>query len=271
MLDFSEKHFAVGGFSLGGIVIQFDDCKRCLDENSLESRVHRTIVLAALLKIAAKLKARIIHRFLEKGHTQNEGDSVHARIERFTRNDEIFVPAEWYEKIRQAKRSKTNPYRTYEVSQEAFLDFEELANKLNFLKEVTGEPFKVSQVRETKFDGDKPGVLQFKYSFDEEYRTLSTNKQGHPVNLVTYELRPTYSGPLGCPKERIADLKELCAKQIIPRKYHDFYNSLVPEISPENNDAADPGAAAVQNRGWKRKAPDSDPPASTPGRRRRTK
>ena len=46
------------------------------------------IVLTGLLRAAAFYNVEIIHRYLEKGHTQNEGDSVHARIERYTRNDE---------------------------------------------------------------------------------------------------------------------------------------------------------------------------------------
>lgn len=39
-------------------------------------------VFAMYALAASKYDVKIIHRFLEKGHTQNEGDSLHACIEK---------------------------------------------------------------------------------------------------------------------------------------------------------------------------------------------
>lgn len=44
---------------------------------------------------ASTLKVKIVHRFLEKGHTQNEGNSIHASIENAHKGKEIYVPAQW--------------------------------------------------------------------------------------------------------------------------------------------------------------------------------
>jgi len=43
---------------------------------------------------AVKLKVKITHTFLEKGHTQNEGDSVHACIENAQKGKVICIPAQ---------------------------------------------------------------------------------------------------------------------------------------------------------------------------------
>jgi hypothetical protein len=44
------------------------------------------IVFAMYLYVANVLGVRVCHRFLEKGHTRQEGDSVHALIERSSKN-----------------------------------------------------------------------------------------------------------------------------------------------------------------------------------------
>lgn len=36
------------------------------------------------------------HHFMEKGHTQNEGDSVHGLIEKTERGREVYLPDEWF-------------------------------------------------------------------------------------------------------------------------------------------------------------------------------
>lgn len=54
---------------------------------------NRNRFIFAMWEYAAfKLKIKITHTFLEKGHTQNEGDSVHACIER-AQKGKIYIPA----------------------------------------------------------------------------------------------------------------------------------------------------------------------------------
>lgn len=45
------------------------------------------------------LNITITHRFLEKGHTQNEADSVHATIEKAKKGQTIYVPSQWYTQL----------------------------------------------------------------------------------------------------------------------------------------------------------------------------
>lgn len=52
----------------------------CADQN------RNRIVFAFYTYVAKKYSITIVHRFLERGHTQNEADSVHALIERNAKN-----------------------------------------------------------------------------------------------------------------------------------------------------------------------------------------
>ena len=54
------------------------------------------------------------HTFLEKGHTENENDSIHSVIERATRRSTIYTPDQWYHAVRTARKSKT-PYYVKEM------------------------------------------------------------------------------------------------------------------------------------------------------------
>ena len=42
------------------------------------------------------------HRYLEKGHTQNEGDSIHAAVENASRNISIYTTVQWASVVRTA-------------------------------------------------------------------------------------------------------------------------------------------------------------------------
>ena len=47
---------------------------------------------------------RISHYYLERGHTENEGDSTHSTIERAARRVNIYTPMQWYAVVASAKR-----------------------------------------------------------------------------------------------------------------------------------------------------------------------
>jgi len=47
---------------------------------------------------------RITHYYLEAGHTQNEGDYMHAVIEKASKRANVFNPAQWYTLASTAKK-----------------------------------------------------------------------------------------------------------------------------------------------------------------------
>ncbi|KAM4560531.1 NLR family CARD domain-containing protein 3-like [Odontesthes bonariensis] len=93
---------------------------------------NRNLVLSnALLKFATEMKKTVTQKYLERGHTQMECDSVHSVIERKMRDRDVHVPAEYAAVIRGA-RSRPFPYDVQYVDHSFFQDF----SKVNFCKSL---------------------------------------------------------------------------------------------------------------------------------------
>ncbi|CAH2092579.1 unnamed protein product [Euphydryas editha] len=105
------------------------------------------IVFMMYLIAAKKFNVNISHKFLEKGHTQNENDSIHALIERSSKNKEIYTPDQWFALVRWAKDTG-NPYIVKEVSIEDILDFKKLLAGKNWTKDERNLKVMWSRVRE---------------------------------------------------------------------------------------------------------------------------
>ena len=80
--------------------------------------------------VSSKYNIDIKHTFLEVGHTQNEGDSVHAQIERHVKGRKIYNTEEWCDIIKTAKI--TDPqYSVINVTYNMIYDFKALAANQN--------------------------------------------------------------------------------------------------------------------------------------------
>ena len=65
---------------------------------------------------------RITHNYFERGHSQMEGDSVHAMIEKSTKHLTIYSPDGWRQAVSMAKRTKP-VYDVLKVNNTDVLDF----------------------------------------------------------------------------------------------------------------------------------------------------
>ena len=81
---------------------------------------------SALIHFAVSRRKLIFQKFLEKGHTWMEVESVHSAIEDKLRERQIFWPAEYIDVITAARRD--HPYEVKQVDHTVFRDF----SKLNF-------------------------------------------------------------------------------------------------------------------------------------------
>lgn len=80
---------------------------------------------------SVKYKVTIKHRFLEKGHTQNEGDSIHAAVERKSKGLEIYTPEQWCEIIKTSKQ-RGEAYQVIKVTRDMIFDFKDLVKNQNW-------------------------------------------------------------------------------------------------------------------------------------------
>ncbi|XP_060806098.1 uncharacterized protein LOC132902987 [Amyelois transitella] len=124
------------------------------------------IVFYMFLLAASKQNVKICHRFMEKGHTQNEGDSVHALIERSAKGKEIYSTDEWYSLVRWAKVNG-KPYNVIEVKQDMILDFKKSIAAKIWAKNVCNQKVTWNKIKEIMASPDNEGILSYKYSLSD--------------------------------------------------------------------------------------------------------
>ncbi|KAF2895531.1 hypothetical protein ILUMI_10644 [Ignelater luminosus] len=134
--------------------------------------------------MAHKYNIQIYHKFLEKNHTQNEGDSVHSVIEKAARNIPMFTPSQWYTLVGTASRRK--PYSVTELSLEDIYNLKDLleSTTVNWEKDTSKEKVRWTQVKVIHVDPTIPFVLQFKYTFSEKTFSINLLGKGRKKNKL---------------------------------------------------------------------------------------
>lgn len=181
------------------------------------------IIFAMYAFAAGKFGVKITHRFLERGHTQNEGDCVHSVIERASAQKTIYTPEEWKVLIGWAKTTD-KPYQVRDVTQEDVFDFKELLGNKNWTKNSTGQSVAWSKIREVVIE-DSNNIF-YKYSLDDDAMTLVIGKKTRNRGDANIILKKAHSQPIPLSNEKFKDLKSLVESGIIPRRYQSFFQGL---------------------------------------------
>lgn len=191
------------------IVLYTDGC-------TAQNRNH--VLSNALLLFSVKHQIEIIQNFLIKGHTQMEGDSVHAKIENKLKNKEIYLP---YEFVRLTKEARSNPF-PYDVKYLKF-DFFRDFSKLDYYSSIrpgrkAGDPI-VTDIHVLKYNPS--GIIQYKLKFDDEYKDLPRRPSKVQVDV---HLKNLHERRLPIQRSKWIHLQEL--KSVVPEDFHNFYDSL---------------------------------------------
>lgn len=195
------------------IILYSDGCT-CQNRNATLSN--------ALLNLSQERRIIIVQKYLEKGHTQMECDSMHSTIERKLRKRIINVPAD-YVQVCQTARESPRPYHVEYLDYTFFRNFE----KLKFIPSIrpgrkTGDPT-VTDIRALQYNPD--GTILFKTRHVEEWKSLPHRYKKQTHQILTYdELPRLYSNPIPIKAEKYQHLMSL--KSTLQRDYHDFYDSL---------------------------------------------
>ncbi|XP_031329067.1 uncharacterized protein LOC116160073 [Photinus pyralis] len=139
---------ARGSCEIGSCILAFLK-RKALEDNCTEFSFYadncagqnkNKFLYVLLLYAAVTYNLKITLRFMEVGHTQNEGDSMHSVIERCARRIPVYTPAQWYTIARVACIKK--PYIVKEMEQKDFFDLKNLLSKTtkNIDKDVLGTP-----------------------------------------------------------------------------------------------------------------------------------
>ena len=183
----------------------------------------RNFTLAkALLHFAVTHKVEVEQKFLEKGHTQMEVDSVHGCIERHLKNASIYVPAQLVDKIESA-RTKLFPYRVKYLHQDFFKDLTHVCNLTSIRPERTAGDPTVTDLRNIRYTPDK--TISFKLNHtNEPYMPLPKGRSQSSWDKIK-EPQQLYSSSQKIKKEKYQHLQSL--KAVIPADDHPFYDNLL--------------------------------------------
>jgi hypothetical protein len=179
--------------------------------------------------------------FLEKGHTQNENDSVHSTIEQARRNLNIFVPEQYFSLVRGARRSKA-PYEVHEMDQSNIFDLKKLASQIpTTLKHGDGEKVRWRDVRQIAVAKNEPTKAYFAYRHTEVLRDVQLFRRSRKIKSIKQDLSRLYTNAIPITTAKYKDLMFLCQEIAIPKVYHPFYETL-PHAGNATDASSDSGS-----------------------------
>ena len=107
----------------------------------------------------------IQHKYLEKGHTQNENDSIHATVEASSRHVSVYSTSQWAACIRASRRK--HPYIDKEMDLCDFLDFKALADNLkNFDLDMDRSKVQWKKIKTLKINEENPNIVHVQYDYN---------------------------------------------------------------------------------------------------------
>ena len=169
--------------------------------------------------------------FLQKGHTENENDSVHSVIERATKNAVIYSPEQWYSAVRTARKSKT-PYHVEELTHAQLIDYKTMSKSVkNLNMDDKGNKVKWSSVRQFLFMA--PIARHFIWHTStavQRNEWISAEGKGvlaiHLLQLRKRRLHFVSRPWIEISRVKKDDLISLCHAGLVPVTYHSFYEGL---------------------------------------------
>ncbi|CAH1170722.1 unnamed protein product [Phaedon cochleariae] len=176
-----------------------------------------TIISNTLLLCSMTKKITIMQKYLEKGHTQMECDSMHSVIERKLRNTEIYTPA-GYVSVCKSARHKPRPYNVKYLH----FDFFKKYSCLSFYNAIRpgfkkGDP-QVTSIRCLKYN--PTGIIEYKLNYSDDWKVLPRRRNENGLA----DIPNLYKEPLKIDKKKFDNLQAL--KGVLEKDYHLFYDQL---------------------------------------------
>lgn len=178
----------------------------------------------------------ISHKFLIKGHTQNEGDSAHSVIERHIqrslKSGPIYTPDQYSHIIRNAKKTG-KAYQVNELTHDDFVDIKSLATAVgkNYSKNVENIVVKMADIKVLKVESDDTENYSYYYKTsyeDDQYKKVIVDKIGKTRNSnnSNITLKNIYKSKITVCEKKKKGLLALIKKNIIPKFYTSFYENI---------------------------------------------
>ncbi|KAF2888046.1 hypothetical protein ILUMI_18128 [Ignelater luminosus] len=201
-------------------------CDSCPGQNKNRAML---AMLQTFLQESKNIKTLKIVFFLP-GHTYMLVDAVHATLERFTKKRIVWAPSEWDTIIANA-RTHPRPFEVIRLYHTDFGNWKRYGDECLPAKTRTmdGQIFQISRLRQAMFE---KGKLSFQVNYF--YNCLETNleiqfaSRRSQTDVVSI---PVYRSMLSISALKLKDLRELCQKNVIPKKFHTEYYDLRSKAS----------------------------------------
>ena len=184
-------------------------------------------VLAALCYVVKHTDMeRVALCFLERGHTQNENDSVHAIIEKSKKRQAIIsTPQQYFTLVRGARKSKA-PFEVHEMSADDFFNVKRLAEKLQTSKDESGNKIRWRDIRILAVEKDSPHKAFFAYGHNDKFGEMNLAGRLRQRTGAEMHLEKLRNKPIPVSDAKYKDLISLCEQNAIPPAYHQYYRNL---------------------------------------------
>lgn len=178
------------------------------------------ILSNALLDYSVKEKKIVEQKFLVKGHTQMEVDTIHALIERNAKGKNIDVPSDYIRITEQARH--TIPIEAVLLNHQDFLQYDntELYRYNSIRPGSRPNDATVTDLRVLTYNPD--GTIGYKTKFTDQTQTLPRHPREPQMNYS--EIKRAYQEAPKISARRFNDLQEL--KIVLPKNVHNFYDNL---------------------------------------------
>jgi len=172
----------------------------------------------ALLQWSMKNKITVYQKYLERGHTQMECDSVHSCIERKVRSKPIYIPQQYVENIQSARR--VNPYKVEYLDHRFFKKYE----ALNYYNSIRPGSNVVTDIRVLKYHHNE-GKIQYKLNHtDTEFKDIPKARSNRTRPISTNDaVENLYKSSIPIKKTKYEHLMQL--KAVLPKDYHSYYDA----------------------------------------------
>ena len=204
-------------------VFYFDNCS-----TQNKNRYHLSMLWYAVQNLNLDY---VEQKYLEKGHAQNENDSVHACIERASLPISIYTTGQWAKVAKSARRK--NPYIVKEMGLPDFFNFKSVSKHLrNF--DLDKNKVQWTSIWTFKIESSNPNIVEIWYDYDGTTHYLDLahriRRENTIPNVEDVILSRMRNDSPKTALDKYKDLLGLCKSGIIPQCHHMFYALLPHEI-----------------------------------------
>ena len=179
----------------------------------------------------------ITHKFFVPGHSMMDSDRDFGIIEKKKRKVQyVYTHEDWVSLIESAKTK--NPFKVLKMGKEHLKNLDDIEKLyVKRKKRSDGDKLYLSKVSCVRLSRDRPGVLQFKYTYNPSiniWKYVDVNRKASAPALEVDALPSKYPSGRAIKAEKKKDLNSLL--HFVPPCHHPYFNDILADKSQKEED-----------------------------------